>query len=567
MQPVRTGDGKQPCARILTPKLGEGRLRFRRDCPLIGDGDARTRRRRHRPVGPGNHCSRVQRALRLIQLPRRQPQPDRRAVRLLHEVKGVTHEDREFIDIGRFEARQPVRGHAEQRRVDRLVLPAFRPERDAGRGGHQQKARILVACVDQRIEPAIDERVVHGADRQHPRTRQRRGKPGGAKQQEQILLGNAEFDVLPLRAHAPALRRRQLGVAKHVVAGMPVEYSAPVHPRAEIGRHRHVRARRHDVVGKFLVGPLRAADLGQDLTEAALGGRLAARDLGRRQQVGNCHDGRRQLAPLRRQLLGERHRVEERLHVLAGDIQPLEHVPFMAGPDSELFTEQLHLLLAHQPRVIVLMAGKRQSHAFDCIGNKAGRLVALGIGRAQGLDDRLDVVAAQIHHQFGQFVVRQRIQDAAHALGPAEVGQQRLAPGCAALEGQRRIQAVRAIIDPGAQQVPALPRERGLQLAAVFDRDDVPAHVAEQSFDPAEQPVRNHRIKALPVVVDDPPHVANVVLPAFQQRLVDIALVQFRIAADGDVPAVRQARARQAVQAHIVLHQRGKAGQRDAKPD
>ena len=300
------------------------------------------------------------------------------------------------------------------------------------------------------------------------------------------MLGDAEFDVLPLRAHAPTLRRRQLGVAKHIVAGMPVEYPPPVHPRAEIGRHRHVRARGHDVVGEFLVGSLRATDLSQDLAEATLGGRLAARDLGRGQQVGDRHDWRRQLAPLRRQLLGERHGVEEGLHVLAGDIQPLEHVPFMAGPDSELFSEQLHLLLAHQPRVVVFMAGKRQPHALDCIGNKAGRLVAFGIRRAQGLNDRLDIVAAQVHHQFGQFVVRQRIQYAAHALGPAEVGQQRLTPGRAALERQRRIQAVRAIIDPGAQQVAALPRECGLQLASVFDRDDVPAHVAEQPLDPAE---------------------------------------------------------------------------------
>ena len=79
--------------------------------------------------------------------------------------KRVAQQDGEFVDMRGFKARQPVGGDAEQRRVDALVLPAFRRQRQARGRGDQQEARVLVAGVDQRIEAAIDERVVDGADR------------------------------------------------------------------------------------------------------------------------------------------------------------------------------------------------------------------------------------------------------------------------------------------------------------------------------------------------------------------------------------------------------------------
>ena len=75
------------------------------------------------------------------------------------------------------------------------------------------------------------------------------------------------------------------------------------------------------------------------------------------------------------------------------------------------------------------------------------------------------------------------------------------------------------------------------------------------------------RIEALAVVVDDPPQIADVVLPAFQQRLVDVAFVEFGIAGDGDVAARRQVGAAQPVQPHIIGHQRGERGHRHAKAD
>ncbi len=95
----------------------------------------------------------------------------------------------------------------------------------------------------------------------------------------------------------------------------------------------------------------------------------------------------------------------------------------------------------------------------------------------------------------------------------------------------------------------------------------VPAHVAEQALDAAEQPVRHDAVQALAVVVDDPPDVADVVLPALQQRLVDVALVQLGVAGDGDVAAGRQVGAAKPVQAGVVGHQGGEAGHGHAQPD
>src|SRR3546814_2327202 len=54
----------------------------------------------------------------------------------------------------------------------------------------------------------------------------------------------------------------------------------------------------------------------------------------------------------------------------------------------------------------------------------------------------------------------------------------------------------------------------------------------------AEQAVANDGVQALAVVVDHPPDVADVVLPAFQKGLVDVALVQFRVADKRDHAAL-----------------------------
>ena len=57
---------------------------------------------------------------------------------------------------------------AERRRHRRLVGAAFGRQRDSRRRPDQHEARLDVERVDQRIEPARDERVVDRADRRQP---------------------------------------------------------------------------------------------------------------------------------------------------------------------------------------------------------------------------------------------------------------------------------------------------------------------------------------------------------------------------------------------------------------
>src|SRR3546814_2168850 len=96
----------------------------------------------------------------------------------------------------------------------------------------------------------------------------------------------------------------------------------------------------------------------------------------------------------------------------------------------------------------------------------------------------------------------------------AQIIHETFAPGGAALEGERRIELVRAGVDPGAQRLAAGLAEGGLQQVAVLDGDDLPAHRAEQLVELAVEVLVRHRVKTLAVVIDHPPGVAQVVLPA-----------------------------------------------------
>ena len=86
----------------------------------------------------------------------------------LHVLERPAHDRHQLVDVGRLERREPVLRHADQRRADRLVRAAFRRQRDPRRRAGDDEARVLVAGVVQRIEPARDERVVQRADGKQP---------------------------------------------------------------------------------------------------------------------------------------------------------------------------------------------------------------------------------------------------------------------------------------------------------------------------------------------------------------------------------------------------------------
>ena len=159
------------------------------------------------------------------------------------------------------------------------------------------------------------------------------------------------------------------------------------------------------------------------------------------------------------------------------------------------------------------------------------------------------------------------LEDAADAGILVEIARQRLAPAGAALEHQRRVERVGAGVDPLAQMRAVGLREGGLQQLAVFQRDDPPADQLEHLRDPAEQPVVHHAVEALAIVVDHPPQVPDVVLPAFEQRLEDVALVEFGVADQRHHASRGPLAVAQVLQPHIVLHDRREQRHGDAQAD
>ena len=94
---------------------------------------------------------------------------------------------------------------------------------------------------------------------------------------------------------------------------------------------------------------------------------------------------------------------EEILELGFGQPQALEAIPFVAGPDVHRGAEGVHLRRGHQAGVIVLVAGERQAEALDGVAEEADRAVV--VDAAEGVEQRRQVVAAEIGHQLGQLIV------------------------------------------------------------------------------------------------------------------------------------------------------------------
>lgn len=145
-------------------------------------------------------------------------------------------------------------------------------------------------------------------------------------------------------------------------------------------------------------------------------------------------------------------------------------------------------------------------------------------------------MAGKVGHQVLQRVVTMRAQQFTHAGNAADILQQTLAPRRAALEGEGAIELIWAIVDPLAKSFAAGSLKGGNLQLTVLENDNFPANRFEEPPDFLKQFVRNHAVEALAVVIDHPPEIPYVVLPSFEHGLVDIALVQFGVAHDGDHP-------------------------------
>jgi hypothetical protein len=202
---------------------------------------------------------------------------------------------------------------------------------------------------------------------------------------------------------------------------------------------------------------------------------------------------------------------EEFLELGRRQIEPGEAIPLGAVGNAVAALELGHLVRVHQAGVVVLVAGERQTETLDRVDHEADALI-VGDG-VEGFEHRFHVVPGQIGHQRGEGVIVMLIEQLADARELAEIAQQMLAPAAAALEDEGGIERVGAVVDPLPQRRAVGAPEGRLQPLAVFQRDHAPADRLELALDAREQAVRDDGVEALAVVVDDPPAVADVVLP------------------------------------------------------
>ena len=277
------------------------------------------------------------------------------------------------------------------------------------------------------------------------------------------------------------------------------------------------------------------------------------------------HGNARGIVPARRRLV-ERHRVEKRPERLGRNVEPREGIPFVALGDAHAGAEGRDLLGVGQARVVVLVPLERQPVPLDGIGDEAGGDIVLR-GAVERLAHRVEVVAREVGHQPVQGLVVVLVEQLADAAGIPEVAQQPGPPGRAPLIGQGRVGRVRTVVDPLAQRLAPPPREGRLEPMAVLQGDDPPLHRLEDGVEPVEEPVGDDGVETLPVVVDDPPDVGDVVLPGLEQRLEDVALVELRVAGNRDHPSRRRVGRRQPARPQELLGQRREARHRHPHPD
>src|SRR6185369_9524433 len=102
-----------------------------------------------------------------------------------------------------------------------------------------------------------------------PRAEQRAGKTERRELQEEIVLGDAELDVLALRRHRPSLGGDDLLFAESIAALGAVEDAAAIDPGAKVRRNGNVGRGRHDARGKL---PLAGGKAAEDAAESFLRG-------------------------------------------------------------------------------------------------------------------------------------------------------------------------------------------------------------------------------------------------------------------------------------------------------
>src|SRR5713101_7848313 len=123
-----------------------------------------------------------------------------------------TNDLTQLIDIGGLEGGQRRLPDSNKRSEYRLVRATLWRERNSRWRSDQHEPGVLVTGIVQRVESTSDEGVVDRTDRQEPRSEQRTSQAQGREQDEQVIFGDAELDVLASGRPRPFLRRHDLGL-------------------------------------------------------------------------------------------------------------------------------------------------------------------------------------------------------------------------------------------------------------------------------------------------------------------------------------------------------------------
>ena len=179
-----------------------------------------------------------------------------------------------------------------------LMRAALWREADAGGRRRHHEARARVERVVERVQPPGDEGIVQRADGQQRIAPQRAGEAQRPEQQEEVVLGDAELDVLAGGRLAPLHRLGHLG--EGILARGTRVHAFPVDPPGEVGRDRDVGGYRHHTVARG-----QAAESAEHAAERLLGGGRARMLVAERR--GNLHGG----AARRRRPIERRARADE----------------------------------------------------------------------------------------------------------------------------------------------------------------------------------------------------------------------------------------------------------------
>ena len=189
-----------------------GGERLGRDRAGIDQGRLRARARLAQPVAAGE-SARLPALVRPLDLgdgAGGEAQIDALAVRRLHQPEGLLHEQGQLVGEGGLVMARPGWPSAISGGLIDWWAPPSGPSVTPDGRRDQQEAGVLVAGVVERIEAAGDERIVDGADREQPGAEQVAGEAQRGEHQEQIVLGDAELDMLAGVGGAPFLRRGDL---------------------------------------------------------------------------------------------------------------------------------------------------------------------------------------------------------------------------------------------------------------------------------------------------------------------------------------------------------------------